>query len=58
VGGVPHFYVLDGSGSVLHSQHMVELRTGSKYDPDKMKGFLTKWSPHPAASTAETIPNP
>ena len=55
VEGVPHFYVLDGSGSVLHSQHMVELRTGSKYDPDKVKGFLTKWSPPPAASTAETI---
>ena len=45
VEGVPHFYVLDSRGSVLHSQHLLELRKGGKYDPDKMKEFLTKWSP-------------
>jgi thioredoxin-related protein len=42
--GIPHFYVLDSRGSVLHSQHLLELRTGGKYDPDKLKEFLTKWS--------------
>jgi thioredoxin-related protein len=44
VEGIPHFYVLDSRGAVLHSQHLVELRTGGKYDPDKLKEFLTKWS--------------
>lgn len=53
VEGIPHFYVLDGSGSVLHSQHLLELRKGGKYDPDKMKEFLTKWSPSPGESAAQ-----
>jgi thioredoxin-related protein len=47
VEGIPHFYVLDRRGSVLHSQHLLELREGGKYVPDKMKEFLTKWSPSP-----------
>jgi len=54
VNGIPHFYVLDGSGSVLHSQHLTELRTGANYDPDKVKDFLTKWSPSSAVSSGET----
>ena len=49
VEGIPHFYVLDGDGSVLHSQHLVELRKNGKYDPDKMKDFLTKWAPAAAS---------
>ncbi len=53
VEGVPHFYVLDSRGSVLHSQHLLELRKGGKYDPDKMKEFLTIWSP-PAAESQVT----
>ena len=28
VDGIPHFYVLDSRGSVLHSQHLLELRKG------------------------------
>jgi thiol:disulfide interchange protein len=52
VEGIPHFYVLDSRGSVLHSQHLLELRKGGKYDPDKMKEFLTKWSPSAAESAA------
>jgi len=43
--GVPHFYVLDKDGTLLHSQHMLELRAGGSYDPNKMIEFLTKWSP-------------
>jgi thioredoxin-related protein len=51
--GIPHFYVLDGRGSVLHSQHLLELRKGGKYDPDKMKEFLTKWSSSAAGSIGQ-----
>ena len=54
VEGIPHFYVLDSRGSVLHSQHLLELRKGGKYDPDKMKEFLTKWSPSAAESVGKT----
>jgi len=54
VEGIPHFYVLDSRGSVLHSQHLLELRKGGKYDPDKMKDFLTKWSPSAAESVGKT----
>ncbi len=53
VAGIPHFYVLDGTGSVLHSQHLLELRKGGKYDPDKMKEFLTQWSPSADKSAAQ-----
>jgi thiol:disulfide interchange protein len=51
VEGIPHFYVLEKDGSVLHSQHLVELRQGAKYSPEKMKDFLTKWSPANAAKS-------
>jgi len=54
VEGIPHFYVLDGNGSVLHSQHLVELRKNGKYDPDKMKDFLPKWSPPATANSAKS----
>jgi thiol:disulfide interchange protein len=53
VEGIPHFYVLEKDGSVLHSQHLVELRQGGKYSPEKMKDFLTKWSPPRAANAAK-----
>ncbi len=43
--GVPHFFVLEKDGSLLHSQHVLELRTGGNYNPDKMKEFLIKWAP-------------
>jgi thioredoxin-related protein len=53
VEGIPHFYVLDSGGSVLHSQHLLELRKGGKYDPDKMNEFLTRWSPSADKSAAQ-----
>jgi len=49
--GIPHFYVLEKDGTLIHSQHMIELRAGSKYDPEKMKEFLLKWAP-PAQNAA------
>jgi thioredoxin-related protein len=58
VEGIPHFYVLDSRGSVLHSQHLLELRKGGKYDPDKMKEFLIRWSPPAAESWMLTVPVP
>ena len=49
--GVPHFFVLEKDGTLLCSQHVLELRTGGKYDPEKIKTFFLKWSP-PAESAA------
>lgn len=43
--GIPHWFVLDKDGALLHSQHMVELQSEGQYSPEKMKEFLTKWSP-------------
>lgn len=43
--GIPHFYVLEKDGTMLYSQHVIELRTSGKYDPDKMQEFLLKWAP-------------
>ncbi len=43
--GIPHFFVLDKDGTLLFSQHVIELREGGKYDQEKMKAFLTRWSP-------------
>lgn len=52
--GIPHFFVLAKDGALLYSQHVVELRTGGRYDAGKMKEFLTKWSP-PCPAIAATL---
>lgn len=46
--GIPHFFVLEKNGTLLHSQHVLELRIGGKYDPEKMKDFFLTWSLPPA----------
>ncbi|PYV79887.1 MAG: hypothetical protein DMG93_20110 [Acidobacteria bacterium] len=43
--GVPHFFVLEKDGTLLYSQHVLDLRSNGRYDPQKMKDFLVKWSP-------------
>ena len=43
--GIPHFFVLEKDGTLLNSQHVVELRAGGRYDPEKMRDFLTRWAP-------------
>jgi thiol-disulfide isomerase/thioredoxin len=43
--GIPHFFILDNDGTLLQSQHVVELQASGNYGADKMKEFLTKWSP-------------
>jgi thiol:disulfide interchange protein len=45
VVGIPHFFVLDRDGNLLYSQHAVELQTNGDYNADKLKQFLSKWSP-------------
>jgi len=45
VEGIPHFFVLEKDGSLLHSQHVLDLRSSGAYDPGKMKDFLIKWAP-------------
>jgi thiol:disulfide interchange protein len=52
--GIPHLFVLDETGRLLHSQHMIELQSNGNYTPEKMKEFFSKWSPPSAnASHAE-----
>lgn len=43
--GIPHLFVLDGDGAVLHSQHATELRSNGGYDARKVEEFLRRWSP-------------
>jgi thioredoxin-related protein len=52
--GVPHFFVLDENGQILHSQHLVDLREDGTYSPEKMSEFLHRWSPA-AAQNAEPV---
>jgi thioredoxin-related protein len=51
ISGVPHFFVLDKNGALLHSQHMLELRANGEYGPSKMQEFLSRWA------KAEDIPS-
>ena len=51
--GVPHFFVLESDGTLLFSQHVFDLRSGGKYDPEKMKAFLLKWAPAKTAEAAK-----
>ncbi len=45
VEGYPHFFVLDESGKLLHSQNTGELEKEKDYDKDKFIAFLNKWKP-------------
>ena len=48
--GIPHFFVLESDGTLLHSQHVVDLREDGAYSPSKLKDFFTQWScPEPLA---------
>jgi len=52
--GIPHFFVLEKDGTLLFSQHVRDLRSGGKYDPEKMEEFLVKWSLPNSEKTAKT----
>jgi thiol:disulfide interchange protein len=45
VAGYPHFFVLDASGRLLHSQNTNVLEAGKDYDAAAMRAFLVKWAP-------------
>jgi len=48
--GIPHFYVLESDGTLLHSQHVVDLRENGAYSPSKLTAFFTQWArPEPVA---------
>ena len=51
--GIPHFFVLDKDGALLHSQHVLDLKMNGDYSPSKMKDFLMKWSPPATSSGSE-----
>jgi len=42
--GVPHFFVLESDGTLLHSQHVLDLRADGAYSPAKIKEFLNRWA--------------
>lgn len=44
--GFPVFLILDGDGSLLHTQNSWYLEDGkTSYDREKVKSFLTEWGP-------------
>ena len=45
IEGYPHFFVLDKSGKLLHSQNTGDLEKDKDYDKDKFISFLNKWKP-------------
>jgi hypothetical protein len=56
--GVPHLYVYNARGQLLHSQDTAELEEGESYNYERVKDFLTRWSdarltPYDALSTEE-----
>jgi thioredoxin-related protein len=49
--GIPHFYVLESDGTLLHSQHVVDLREDGAYSPSKLKNFFMQWArPEPGSA--------
>ncbi len=45
--GVPFLTVLDGDGKVLTNQNTGDLEKGAEHDVQKVKTFLTAWTPKP-----------
>lgn len=45
--GVPFLTVLDGDGKVLTNQNTGDLEKGPEHDVEKVKAFLTAWTPPP-----------
>jgi hypothetical protein len=40
--GVPHFFALEKDGTLLHSQHLTELRVNGNYNPSRQDGRLSR----------------
>jgi len=47
IADYPHFFVLDSSGALLHSQPTHPFEHGNKYNVGKIDAFLSKWSKPP-----------
>ena len=45
IPGTPHWFVLDDTGALVHSQDTELLEKGKTYDRDKMVAFLTEYGP-------------
>ena len=45
IAGYPHIFVLEGDGSLLHSQNTGDLEAGEGYDTQAFTDFLNTWSP-------------
>jgi thioredoxin-related protein len=45
IEGYPHIFVLQGDGTLLHSQNTGELEDADSYSTDLMTAFLKRWSP-------------
>jgi thioredoxin-related protein len=45
IDAYPHFFVLDGDGTFLHSQGTGELEKEASYDQDVFVNFLSAWIP-------------
>ena len=45
IPGYPHIFVLESSGTFLHSQGTGELESGRSYDLDRFSAFLKRWEP-------------
>lgn len=43
IEGYPHFFVLDETGKLLHSQNTGDLEKDKDYDKDKFIEFLNTW---------------
>ncbi|MBI5295408.1 MAG: thioredoxin family protein [Chloroflexi bacterium] len=41
--GIPHFFVYDFQGNLLHSQHTEPFEVGESYDYNKVWEFLAAW---------------
>ncbi len=42
--GIPHFFVYNPDGKLIHSQHTSELEEGETYNYEKVWNFLSSWS--------------
>ena len=45
IPGYPHFFILDKNGKLIQPQDTSALEDGKSYSLDKLKAFLTLWTP-------------
>jgi thiol:disulfide interchange protein len=48
IDGVPHIFILDSNGKLLHSEDTSELEEGETYNLKRFKKFLEKFAPRKA----------